>query len=215
MRLGTYGNWNVHTAYSYNLITGPATTPISLVEVKDFLRLDTADTLEDAFLTLLIEAAVDFVEKYTGREMINKTFKTYRQSFNESTEVRRSKLQSITSINYYDSTEALVTVSGAVYAHTDASDYSRIYVQANQSWPSTGLSGRLNPVEITFVAGYGPSAADVPAALRRGMLEHVLYLYENRGDCGGCSHDGASIPGNVKLIYNQYKIVNINGNEMV
>lgn len=211
MRLTPLGNPNVHRLYTYSLVTGPATTPISLSEVKAFARLDASDTSEDTFLTLLIETAVDYAEKYTKREFINKTFITYREDWESSFELRRSKLQSITSIKYYSDASTLNTVSSSLYAHTSDTDFSMVYLLPENSWPSTTLYTAPRAIEITFVAGYGSSASDVPAALRRALLEHVLVLYENRGGCedGSCAE---LLPKNVKALYKQYRINEINGN---
>lgn len=204
-------NWNTHEAQSYNLVTGPTTTPISLAEVKDFLKLDASDISEDSFLTLLIESAVDFAEKYIKRDFINKTYVTYRNKWADYFEIRRSKLQSITSVKYYNGSDVLSTVSSSIYAHTDEVDFSRLYTSNGNDWPTGTLSCRLQPIEITFVAGYGSSASDVPAELRRALLEHVLVLYENRGDCEGASCSN-KLGGAVRAIYNQYRILDINGN---
>lgn len=208
-----FGNWNDHKAHPYKLITAAAVTPISLIEVKNFLKLDASDTSEDTLITMFIEAAVDYAERYTRRDFINKTYITYRDSFEDAIEIRRSKLQSISFVKYYDTSDALTTLSSAVYAFTDEVDYSSIYLAPDQSWPLTASYNRLQPIQIQFVAGYGSAATNVPSMLRISLLQHVANMYENRGDCSsGAECDCAgTLPAQARPIYNFYKIKDIIG----
>lgn len=207
------GNWNTMQAYPYKLITAAAALPISLVEVKAFLKLDASDTSEDTLLTMFIEAAVDYAEKYTRRDFINKTYMTQRDFFDDIIEIRRSKLQSISFVKYYNSADVLTTVSGSIYTTTDEVDYSHTYPALNQAWPADVNYGRLQPIQIQFVAGYGAAYTSVPSLLRTALLQHVVSLYMNRGDCSsdsGCDCDG-TLPGPSRSIYNSYKIYDIVG----
>ena len=120
--------------YSYVLVTPAATTPVTLAEAKEYLRVDSS--AEDALITNLINVAVLFCEKYTKRDLVNKTYKTYRDNFSNKITIKKSKLQSITSIQYYDNSDSLVTVFPSVYYFTDEPDFSSIYLKNNQTWPS-------------------------------------------------------------------------------
>ena len=207
-----FGNWNNHKVYPYKLVTGAAALAVSLVEIKAFLKLDASDTSEDAFLTILIESAVDYAEKYTRRDLINKTYITYRDDFEDLTTLRKSKLQSITHIKYYDVANILQTVSSGVYAITDEVDYSDIYRLTTQLWPTGGVYNRPQAVQITFVSGYGAASSNLPSAFRNALMNHIAHLYANRGDCAtaeGCASCGA--PSNAMLVYKQYKIRDIIG----
>lgn len=165
---------------NYILVTDSATEPLTLAEVKTYLRIDGTDY--DNILTPLIKTVRQLAEKITGRDMINKTWKTYLDCFpyRDGIELRKSKLQSITSINYYTSS-VLTLLSSATYYVTDEDSYSSIYLVDGQSYPSTDT--RKQAVEITFVSGYGIDATFVPEALKQAMLSHIAYLFENTGDC--------------------------------
>ncbi len=207
-----FGNWNNHKAYPYVLVTGPAATPISLTDVKTFLKLDLTDTSEDTILTMMIEAAVDYCEKYTKRDLITKTYTTYRECFKTNMEIRRSKLQSIVSISYYDNLDVLQTVSSSVYDFSNDTDFSSVVLKYNQSWPLE-VSSRPHPVIIQFTAGYGSSSSSVPSMLRQALLQIVAALYTNRGDCTeavGCSCAKLA-PGSAMAIIEAYRINDISG----
>ena len=166
---------------NYILVTDSATEPLTLAEVKTYLRIDGTDY--DSILTPLIKTVRQLAEKITGRDFINKTWKTYIDYFPgycEGIEIKKSKLQSITDIKYYLST-VLTTLSSAVYYFTDEDTFSSIYLVDGQSYPTIDV--RKQSVVITFVSGYGADATYVPQALKQAMLSHIAFLFENTGDC--------------------------------
>ncbi len=178
----------------YILETGNDTLVVSLAEMKLYLKVD--NTADDNLITSLIHAATSLVEKYISRELLNKTFTMYLDLFpfckqygntvesnfnNYTIQVKRSKLQSITSIKYYDN-DVLTTLDSALYSFSEDNDYSRIYlIDDSTLWPST--DDRKQAVEIEFVAGYGETTDDVPEDLKTAIKMLVAYIYENRGDC--------------------------------
>src|SRR6056297_1008518 len=108
----TTTNVKYKRAFTYNVTTAPAALPVSLETVKAFLKI--SGTAEDTILTLLIEAARDYAEKYTNRILINTTFTTFRDDFNDNFLLRKSKLQSITSFEYL-SNGSFTAVDSSVY----------------------------------------------------------------------------------------------------
>lgn len=167
----------------YILAEDAASEPLTLSEVKTHLRLDGSDY--DDILTPLIKTARQFGEEITGRDFINKTYKCYLDAFPTYCDgrilIKKSKLQSITSIKYYLD-DVLTTLDSSIYYITDSPTYASIYLKNNQSYPVT-IDERKQAVEITFVAGYGASASSVPQGLKQAMLSHITYLYKNAGDC--------------------------------
>jgi uncharacterized phiE125 gp8 family phage protein len=197
-------------AYTYNVTTPAANLPLTLAEVKTHLRLDPDDTSEDSYLTILIETAADFGERYTGRDFINKTYTTFRNDFFEPLLLRRSKVSSITSIQYLIN-GVLTTVANTVYGLEDVNDYPYIYLKDNQEWP-TDTDCIPQSIKIVFVSGYGASNVNIPSDIKLALLNHIAFLYENRGDCSGeCG--GAMLPANSKTIYDKRRIINIGSYE--
>lgn len=182
----------------YILVTDSASEPLTLTEVKNFLRIDGTDY--DNILTPLIKTVRQIAEKTTGRDMINKTWKTYLDYFafgaygsnylncfpfflgGNAIELLKSKLQSITSIKYLVD-NVLTVYDSSNYYITNDSDYASIYLTSTATAPSS-VDVRKQAVEIIFVSGYGASSSDVPQALRQAMLTHIAFLFENAGDCG-------------------------------
>ncbi len=180
---------------NYILVTDSLIEPITLQEVKTYLRIDTNDY--DNILTPLIKTVRQLAEKITGRDFINKTWKTYLDCFPQcGIEIKKSKLQSITSIKYYSDSVQII-LDPSVYYITDESTYASIYLACNKFYPKTDHC-RRQAIEITFVSGYGLLASDVPQALRQAMITHVAYLFNNTGDC---ADDGAALFRSMYLPY--------------
>jgi len=197
--------------YSYHIITPPATLPVDLNLFKTHLKLTCENLENDNYLNFLLQSATNFAEKYTRRTFINTGFRTYRNYFEECFEIRRSKLQSVTSIKYYKNS-SLIEANSDLYYFTDSNDYSRILLKHNQKWP-TEIDIRSQAIQIDFIAGYGETLKDFPEWLRDielAIMLHATALYENRGDCDVASvlHN---LPNAAKEIYDLIKIQTING----
>lgn len=167
----------------YILQTDSASEPVTLDEVKAQLRIDGTDY--DSILTPYIKTARQIAEKITGRDFINKTWKCYLDDFScDETEIllKKSKLQSITSIKYYTG-GVLTTLSSSVYYNTNDSNYSSIILVDGESYPA--VDSRRQAVEIIFVSGYGANATFVPQAIKSALISMITALYENAGDCAG------------------------------
>jgi uncharacterized phiE125 gp8 family phage protein len=205
----------------YPLVTVSDVLVVSLNEVKAQLRIDLTNTSEDALLTTYIRAATLYFERITGRDLIIKTYKTFLNNFpgnyagygpvlyapynnyDEGIILLKSKLQAITHIKYYDTDGILQTVDAAKYYITDQVDYAAIFIKNNQNWP-TDIEVRQQAITITFTAGFGPAASDVPEDIKEILLMMVTNMYENRGDCGG---DCSKISDSIKALIMARKIL--------
>lgn len=188
---------------SYTLQAAESTKPITLAEVKSFLKIDDSDS--DSELTLLIDVVTNKAEQITGRDFITKTYKTYLDCFPTSSsigiEILKSRLQTITSVKYLVS-GVLTTFDSTNYYITDKQEYAAIWLFDTKTYPTDVDVNRRQAVEIIFTAGYGATAAAVPADLRRAMLGHVNLLNENRGDC----IDEAAINLQIAQLYLPYVV---------
>lgn len=204
----------------YSLVTGTSTLAVSLTNVKEWLKIPSSLTVDNNLITALILAATGYFEKITGRDLIIKTYKTYLDDFpcidglnyytgisslapqyhDNGIVLRKSKLQSITSIQYYKN-GVLTTWDSSNYYITDLSDYSAIYLVAGKEFP-TDVDIRKQAIIITFVAGYGSSDASVPEDVKQALLQFIAYLYENRGDCASSKDMMAAMD-----LFSQFKII--------
>lgn len=215
-------------AYTYKVLTAPANLAVSLDTVKLHLKKTTSD--EDAIITVYLKAAISFAELFTRRDFITRTYTTFRDFFpgfsegyyvfgelpslgslsigggNIGFEIRRSPLQSVTSIKYFKST-VLTAVASGVFYNTIEEDYSEILTNDGSCWPEDA-DRRLQTIEIEFKSGFGDDDTKTPDWAVEGILQHVANLYRNRGDCSEADVKTA-LPAASRMIYLQNRIENL------
>lgn len=156
----------------------PAEPMLTLDDAKAHLRVDHSD--EDELITGLIAAAEAHLDGYggtLGRALITQTWAVEFQAFRTRLDLPLAPLQSAT-IQYYDSTNTLQTLSSSIYAVLSDGLGPYVTLKYNQQWPQTYT--RDDAVKVTWVAGYGATAESVPAAIRSAILMLVAHLYDNR-----------------------------------
>jgi uncharacterized phiE125 gp8 family phage protein len=165
--------------YALTQTIAPTIDPVSLAEQKAHCRVDHTD--DDAYLLALITAATNTCESFTGRQFINATYTLKLDGFPATDEIELPKppLSSVTSIAYIDTAGNSQTVAAADYQVDSSSYVGRIMPAYNAYWPAT-RDQQYNTVTVTFVAGYGTTAATVPIRLRQGIKVFAATMYEHR-----------------------------------
>lgn len=182
----------------------PTEFPITLAQAKAHLRV-THDE-DDDFIDGLIEAAVATIEGPSGAGIALLT-QTWRQSFarpcaREGVTLPLGPIQEITAVAYIDEDGDLQTMTSPDWSFEPDIAPGRLYPAYGQSWPAM----RLQPgaLRVTFTAGYGGDAADVPADLRHALLLLVGHLYEHREATTEAKL--ADIPFGVESVLARYRV---------
>lgn len=185
----------------------PTVEPVTLDEVKAWLAI--SGTAEDTMLTSMIKTARIMVENYLNRTLTNTTWKLvkdefprrggssefYEGEFTPSVDYQAEAnfyginadelylpmgdVSAVSSVKYYDTADALQTLSTDIYFL----NLNKLSLKQNQSWLNHGLRD-TSAVEVTYVAGYGALASNVPEDIRTAVLMTVGALYDSRG-CSG------------------------------
>jgi hypothetical protein len=210
------------------VVTAPALEPVTLHDVK--LQARISDDAEDSLAVDAITEAREMVEDYLGCSLINTTWKVTFDNWpggdrdqwwsgtrdghirelhapgSRSVVIPRWPLSSITSVTTYDegSNSTAVTVAN-VFDTDTASTPGRLALQSGSTWPVALRP--TNAIEIVYVAGYGASAADVPAPLRRAIRNIAAYLITHRGDCEG--PEDIFTGSGARHILQQYRVVRL------
>lgn len=200
---------------TYTVTEAPSEEPITLAEVKEYLKIVT--TLEDNLLeNIIIPAARQMFEDYTNYITVETTFETFDDFFFPQYLLQRTKFrpQDISPANGLVAFEYLVDgvatpVDPTHFYVTHEERYSLVAFHNFQNIPRN-KDDRRQSVRIEFVAGLGAGASDIPAEIKLGLLQLVTYFNENRGDCSpcGCTGDGGIIskmPTSVVLFLQKYR----------
>jgi uncharacterized phiE125 gp8 family phage protein len=163
---------------SYVLTVAPATEPVTTAEAKNHMRVDIDD--DDTLIDGMIEAGRDYFEDTSRRALITQTWRQNLDAWPEGDEIElpRPPLQSVTSIIYKDEDGNETTLPSSAYIVDTDSEPGRIVLAHGESWP-TGTLFPANPIQITFVAGYG-DADDVPEKFKQAIKLLVAHWYEHR-----------------------------------
>jgi uncharacterized phiE125 gp8 family phage protein len=158
------------------LLSPPATEPVTLAEVKTRLRID--DASDDAGVTRLIASATKHAESITRRAFVTQSWALTLDAFPAgSISLPLPPLQSVEEITYIDSTGATLTLATTEYLVDKNGMIGMIHRAYNKQWPIT----RTQPmaVRIKFTAGYGNATA-VPSDLASAMMLLVAHWDQNR-----------------------------------
>ena len=139
-------------------------------------------TTEDNLLNTLIAAAREDCEKFQNRAYCSQTWELWLDDWPTKGVllIPLPPLQSITSIDYYDTEDAAHEFDESNYFVDTKSEPGWVVLNSGASWPSTTLRP-ANGICVTFVAGYGAASA-VPKNVKAAMLLLIGHLYEHRED---------------------------------
>ena len=170
------------------IVTAPAAYPVSISEAKEWARIDSTDSSQDATLTMIIAAMVKHAEHLTGRAFVERTLEWNGQGFTNCIELPWVPLLGIDSVKYTDLDRVEQTVATANYEVDTTSEPGRVRPTWGNYWPSIGYG--FNPVRIQYRAGYRPAGSPIdltdnsylPGQLRVWMNARIATLYDERSN---------------------------------
>ena len=198
--------------------TEPSQEPVTLQEVKEYLRVD--DSTDERILRPFLESARRFCEEYTGRALMTQTLQLYLDSFEDNEDplwegmrtgaylnhyknyivLPRSPVASVTHVKTFSDANNETTFAATNYHLDLIREPSRIVLKKGITFP-TDLRV-VNAIEVQYVVGY-TSQYNIPEPLKLGILQHIAYLYEHRGDMYDAS---LSYPPMLRTLYAPYVI---------
>lgn len=177
----------------------PAVEPVTLVEVKNHLRL--AHDSEDELLAGLVRAAREDVERATGIAMIEQSWRLMRDDWPGDGRVplMRHPVREILSVTLFGSEGEASVMDPSDYLLDSISRLARLHFERRPE-----RLRALNGIEIDFVAGFGEAGTDVPDLLKRAVLMLVAHWYEFRAAFGG-DQQPASYPAGYERLIASYR----------
>ncbi len=164
-------------------VDGPAVEPITLPEMKAYLRID--HEAEDDLIAGLIKAARLMVECASRRVMIEQRWRVVMDHWPDGGKVVLpvAPLLAVDGIRVLDANGAATDIPAASIEADAANDPPSIVVSEA---PQPGKA--RNGIEIELRAGFGSTPDSVPATLKLAVKILVAHWFENRGDVVGQQH---------------------------
>ena len=158
----------------------PTELPVSLAEAKAQLQIDSSVSDWDDLLTGMLNAAVAYVDGWSGvlgRCLVTQTWEARFECFEAEFDLPFPDVSAVV-VKYYDTSDTLQTYSSSNYQLVQESCGSEVSVYLTSTWPATSLN-REDVVVITMTVGYGAATA-VPAAIKQAILMIVGHWFANR-----------------------------------
>lgn len=188
----------------------PADPVLTVAECKSHLRVTHSD--DDTLIGLFRDAAITRLDARgnLGRCMVSQTWRQDYACWPEGGILRLPfpDVSAVTSLKYSDENDVEQTVSASLYALREDELGSGLWFKKDFTTPNFNTD-RPDPIRCLFVAGFG-TAADVPAAIKAGMLLMVGDLYENRESTAiGVGIDVRPLPLGVDALLGPYRRVGV------
>ena len=144
--------------------TAPAAQAVSTALVKEWLRIDTGDTSNDATIAILNGSAISKAQQYANRSFITQT---RRASFGlgDTILLPYTPIQSITSVESQAYDGAWSTVLASAYRNMGNGR-----IEFNE----------FGNYRVTYISGYGSTDASVPVEVKESLMRYVNEHYEYR-----------------------------------
>ncbi len=188
------------------LLAGPGVEPVTLVEAKQFLRIE--DSAEDSFIDTLITAARLHIEGTTGRALISQSWRVVYDNWPSDRTIRLpvAPLISLSAITAYDVDGNATSLALAQFQPESRTAPASIFLPRLPS-DAPPLRERAG-IEVDYIAGFGSAPGDVPSDLRQGILMLVGYWFEHR-DAVVIAGSGAIVPSGFDRQLSAYRRVSL------
>jgi len=160
------------------VVTADSTVePVTVNELKFWARIDGDD--EDDVLAGIIKTARKNVEDFIRQSLIEKTIEMSLDSWDHSIyELPLSPVISITSVTTLDESDTATIYASSNY-YLAAGVPARLVIKQDSENPLNTDRG-IGGYKITYKAGYGETADEVPQAIKDAIKVWATYVYENR-----------------------------------
>lgn len=181
--------WDECVRWHLELVSPPATEPVSLEFVRDEFLRTANDDAEDAYIKHLITVTRRAGERTTRRAFIDQRWELVMDRFpSRQIELPRPPGIEVVEITYLDDAGDEQTWSPSEYRISrpigPTAGKTVIRPVYNGFWPQHRVD--LDSVRVTYRAGYvkntSPTDPDVPEDIIEGMLRMIGELYKRRSE---------------------------------
>ena len=159
------------------VIVEPVNMAVSLADARNAARVNGTDL--DNELETNVRALTATAEHYTGRAIINRTYRVTLDEFPDAIELPSTPLVEVTSVKYIDEDGVEQTLDQADYIVDSESEPGYIVPGVDLDWPATQI--RVNAVNVVAVCGYGDDHTTTPAPFKAFILARLKEMYAPAG----------------------------------
>ena len=159
---------------------------------KAYLRVERAD--EDGLIAGLVAAAAELCEAFIGQPLLVRGFSETIPASRAWQSLSRTPVSAIVSV------EAMPAEGPAQALAADA--YAIDLDARGDGWVRLTAPGDVRRIRVGYQAGLAGAWADLPAALRQGVLRLASHFYTNRAAEGG---RGNEPPAAVAALWRPYR----------
>lgn len=152
---------------------GLAEAAISLDAARRAARVD-GDELDDDILTAAV-AYTEVAEQLTGRAFVQGPWKAGFRAFSSEMILPKPPLVSVTRLTFYDPSGVQRTLDPQDYFVDGDAEPAVLTPAPGRTWPAA--LDRANAIEVQYTAGYGPTEASVPKAVKQYVSARVQQQF--------------------------------------
>ena len=176
--------------------TPPAEEPITVAELKEWLRVDGTD--QDTVITSLLTSAREWAEGYTHRRFVDTELDVTWATFPKigaDLYLPGPPVSVLSSLNWIDSAGVTQPFDIADVTVEPLYGLARVNPDAVEDWPQDAFS-----VNAKYTAGFG-AAADVPEDIKTAIKVAVTQNFLFRGDqIAGSQFSTAQLKSSMSLL---------------
>lgn len=151
-------------------ITPPATEPVTLAEVKEYLRLDGNE--HDNILSALISSARMYCEAFQNRLFAPQTLEYTQDKWTFPIYLPKPPCISVSSFSYIDENDDVFYFND--YAVEMTPNYTKIVQKRNMALPTIALR-EVAGIRIRYTTGY----ETIPSHIKLAILLFIGHRFEN------------------------------------
>lgn len=160
---------------SKNETSPPVALALTMAEARQALRLEEDDTSLDTMIEIWLAGITAEAEAQTHRAFVNRSMRVTLDAFPDAIQLSAPTF-SVEAVQYLDPDGVLRTLAPADYYVDKVTTPGYVVPARGRAWPATEL--HVNAVTVDYTAGYGPTAATVPAKARLYILARLAEMFD-------------------------------------
>ena len=186
-------------------LSGPSQEPLTLDEVKAYLRIDGAS--EDVLLQSLMLTSRLHIEAALGLALLTQSWRLSLDHWPKDgvVDLPVAPALAVSEVRVLDANGTAAVLAPETYGLDSSRRPARLVSQTGR-WPLPGR--KIAGIEIDLTAGFGPAASDVPEPVRQALLLLVAHWYEHR-DPIEIGTPATAVPHAVNRLLNPYRAVRL------